>query len=220
MKFSASINVHIVITNKKMNEIENIKPPPLPKRKAKDLNWKWLVLIIAPCVLLIVALIVARGFIYKPFKIPTGSMQPTLIPGDHIICNKTVSGEDAKRGDVIVFYYPEDKRKVFTSRVAALPGASVEVKQHKLFINGEYIEEDYISLTDEKTDSRLGNFGPINVPDNSIFVLGDNRNKSFDSRYWGFVDYKDVIGKITYIYWSQDSESFKVRWDRIGMAVK
>ena len=205
---------------KKMTEIEKIKPPPLPRRKAKGLSWKWLVLIIAPCVLLIIALIVARGFIYKPFKIPTGAMQPTLIPGDHIICNKTVSGEDVKRGDVIVFYYPGDKRKLFTFRVTALPGESVEVKQDKLFINGEYIEEDYISLTDKKTDSHLEDFGPVSVPDNAIFVLGDNRNNSFDSRYWGFVDFEDVIGEITHIYWSQDKVSYGVRWDRIGMKVE
>lgn len=206
-----------------MNEIENIKPPPLPKRKSKDLNWKWLVIIVVSCLLFLgslAGLLMVRVFIIQPYKITSGAMKPTVLPGDMIICNKTVSAEDIKRGDIIVFNFPEDKRKTFIFRVVALPGENVEIKQERLFINGEYIEEDYISPADSITDTRRENIGPVSVPGNSFFVLGDNRNNSYDSRYWGFVDYSDVIGKITHIYWSWDNENSKVRWERIGMAVK
>ena len=206
-----------------MNEIENIKPPPLPKMKSKDLNRKWLVIIVGSCLLFLVGLVsfvLVRVFIIQPYRISSGAMQPTLLIGDQIICNKAFGAEDINRGDIIVFRLPQDRSKVFVFRVVALPGETVESKQNNLFIDGVYFKEDYIKIDNENIDERRGNFGFFTVSDNSFFVLGDNRNNSYDSRYWGFVDYTDVIGKITHIYWSRDKESSKIRWERVGMTVK
>lgn len=167
---------------------------------------------------IIVAFLLAmfiRTFIVQAFKIPTGSMRPTLLEGDLILVNKFIYGakipftsdlrlppvRDLKRGDVIVFVYPEDPQKDFIKRLVALPGETVEIKNGTIYINGQPLTDSvfgrifYYSLGDfEKPNFK------INIPEDSYFVLGDNSASSKDSRYWGFVPHKNILGKALIIY--------------------
>ncbi len=182
-----------------------------------------------------------RTFVVQAFKIPSGSMKETLLVGDHILVNKFTYGtkipftdktifqlNDPDRGDIIVFKYPVDPSKDFIKRVIGLPGDRIRIENKKVFINDEYIEEPYAQFTDNSVrhasiDPR-DNIGTIKVPENSYFVMGDNRDESYDSRFWNFVDKKDIKGKAFIIYWSWNSngsfafspsDSF-VRFDRLG----
>ena len=174
-----------------------------------------------------------RTFIVQAFKIPSGSMLPTLQIGDHILVNKLrygvrlpVLGErvvkfaDPKRGDIIVFVYPVDPQKDFIKRVIGQPGDTVEIKHKQIFINGEKIEDPFGNWVDGPGEnSRLtprDNYGPVTVPADKVFVMGDNRDRSYDSRFWGFVPLDDVKGKAFVIYWSWDGEDRWVRWERLG----
>ena len=174
-----------------------------------------------------------RTFIVQAFKIPSGSMLPTLQIGDHILVNKLrygirlpVLGErvvkfaDPKRGDIIVFVYPVDPQKDFIKRVIGQPGDTVEIKHKQIFINSEKIEDPYGNWVDGPGEnSRLtprDNYGPVTVPPDKVFVMGDNRDRSYDSRFWGFVPLDDVKGKAFVIYWSWDGEDRWVRWERLG----
>lgn len=181
---------------------------------------------------LLLALVI-RTFVVQAFKIPSGSMEPTLEIGDHILVNKFIYGmkipftsihlfplEKPQRGDVIVFIYPLDTSKDFIKRVVAVEGDTVRIINKKLYINGSevpdphavYREETLFSAEVQKRD----NFGPVSVPEGNLFVLGDNRDRSLDSRFWGFVPLGDVRGKAFIIYWSWDSQGTTVRWSRIG----
>jgi len=166
-----------------------------------------------------------RAHIIQAFKIPAGSMLPTLKIGDHVLVNKTPSAKASIRsGDLIVFKYPEDPSRDFIKRVTAVGGNTLEARDKKIYINGTAIEESYAQYTDVQVrprgaDSR-DNFGPYRVPENSFFVLGDNRDQSYDSRYWGYVPKENVKGKALKIYWSLDAKTGKVRWNRIGMTIK
>ena len=184
---------------------------------------------------LLVALLLAlfiRSFIVQAFKIPSGSMLSTLQIGDHILVNKFVYGlrlpypieqpiyqwGQAQRGDVIVFVYPKDRSKDFIKRVVAVGGDTIEIRHKKVFVNGEAAQDPYSTFA-EAGQERPGprdNFGPMTVPENSLFVMGDNRDHSHDSRFWGFVDMKDVKGKAFMIYWSWDGTDRWVRWERLG----
>jgi signal peptidase I len=189
---------------------------------------------------ILVAIVIAlfiRTFVVQAFKIPSGSMKQTLLIGDHILVNKFTYGikipylrktiipiEGPKRGDIVVFKYPVDPDKDFIKRVIGIPGDVIEIRNKLLFINGQRVNHDYGMHTDPRI---LGgnvrprdNFGPITVPQHSLFVMGDNRDESFDSRFWGFVDYKALLGKAFIIYWSWDKENFGVRWSRIGRILK
>jgi signal peptidase I len=154
-----------------------------------------------------------RAFVVQAFKIPSGSMEPTLLIGDHIIVNKFIYGikapfinktiipiSEPKRGDIIVFIYPVDKEKDFIKRVIGLPGEQIEIKSKKIFINGELFDDPFGVYS--KSLKRNENFGPIIVPTNNLFVMGDNRDHSYDSRYWGFVPFESLKGKAVIIYWS------------------
>jgi len=194
-------------------------------------------------VALLIALVV-RTLVVQAFKIPSSSMEDTLLIGDHIFVNKFIYGyhvpftkgrilqySEPQRGDIIVFVFPEDKSKDFIKRVIGLPGDTVEIRQKRVFINGEPIGEKYVhfadgTVTDGFARSR-DNLPPIKVPPGKLFVLGDNRDRSYDSRFWGFVDREAVIGKALFIYFSIDwnsgirwSEVWRypelVRWSRIG----
>jgi len=160
----------------------------------------------------------------QAFKIPTGSMIPSLLIGDHILVNKQAyKNGSPKRGDIIVFDLPEDVSKTFARRVIGVGGDVIEIKNNQLYINNKEYTEHYVIYTDTKSRPRssqpTNNYGPVSVPKGSFFVLGDNRNNSYDSRYWGFLATDKIKGKIATIYWSWDKENKKVRWDRIGKLV-
>lgn len=181
---------------------------------------------------LILALIL-RAYVVQAFKIPSGSMLPTLLIGDHILVNKFIYGtklpfsenrvlvlRSPERGDMIVFKYPEDPPRDFIKRVIAVEGDIIEARNKKIFINGELLIEPYIQHTDAsilpvEIEPR-DNFGPYRVPENQLFVMGDNRDQSYDSRYWGYVDIEKVRGKAFIIYWSWDSIEKFPRFERIG----
>ena len=186
---------------------------------------------------IIIAIIIAlfiKTFFVQAFKIPSGSMLPTLQIGDHILVNKFIYGtklpltdkivipyKKPQRGDIIVFKFPEDETKDFIKRVIGLPGDIVEIINKKVYINGKPLNEPYAIHGDPyiyPADVQpRDNFGPIKVPENSYFVMGDNRDYSLDSRYWGFVKLNKIEGKAFIIYWSWDGKDRWVRWERIGM---
>jgi len=185
---------------------------------------------------ILVAILLAlfiRTFVVQAFKIPSGSMKNTLLIGDHILVNKFIYGVKLPylqkviipivkpdRGDIVVFKFPVEPEKDFIKRVVGIAGDSIEGRDKKIFVNGQPIEEDYTIKTDSNVYpagiQARDNFGPITVPEDSLFVMGDNRDQSFDSRFWGFVDLKVVSGKAFMIYWSWDSDDFSVRWSRLG----
>jgi signal peptidase I len=178
-----------------------------------------------------------RTFVVQAFKIPSGSMKETLQIGDHILVNKFIYGiklpfvqktlipiKQPRRDDIIVFRYPENPKVDFIKRVVGIEGDVVEVRNKKLYVNDALIDRDYAIHTDPHiipaVYNKRDNFGPVIVPKDSLFVMGDNRDNSKDSRFWGFVDLKAVKGKAFMIYWSwnkNNSETFLnyVRWDRI-----
>jgi len=185
---------------------------------------------------ILIAVIIAlfiRTFVVQAFKIPSGSMKPTLQVGDHILVNKFIYGvkipylssvvlpvKDPQRGDIVVFKFPVDPRKDFIKRVIAVPGDVVEIRDKTIFINGRRVNHDYGVFSDPRTIAGnlkpRDNLGPITVPKDALFVMGDNRDESFDSRFWGFVPIRDVSGKAFIIYWSWDSDDFSVRWRRLA----
>ncbi|MCX5835295.1 MAG: signal peptidase I [Deltaproteobacteria bacterium] len=185
---------------------------------------------------IVIAILIAvfiRTFIVQAFKIPSGSMKPTLEIGDHILVNKLSYGVkipylrktliptgEPNRGDIAVFIYPVDQSKDFIKRVIGVGGDVVEIRNKKVFVNGTAISDPYAVNNEEvifpKSIQPRDNFGPVKVPEGTIFVMGDNRDQSYDSRFWGFVRLEDVIGKAFIIYWSWDSDDFNPRWSRIG----
>jgi len=216
----------------------------------------------------VVLALMIRAFVVQAFKIPSSSMVPTLVVGDHILVNKFIYGlripftdtrflifRQPRRGDVIVFSFPKNKEKEecrslamnlisrleaafesgnplylfrddcrdFIKRVIAVGGDRVEIKNKRVYVNGMALDEDYIIHTDNailsKAVTSRDNIGPIIVPRNKFFVMGDNRDQSYDSRFWGFVDMRDIKGKAFIIYWSWNKNGNlfnKVRWGRIG----
>jgi signal peptidase I len=183
---------------------------------------------------LILALII-RTFVVQAFKIPSGSMLPTLLIGDHILVNKFIYGikipfvdkrilqfTKPKRGDIIVFRYPEDPSRDFIKRVIAVEGDIIGGMNKKVVVNRQILDEPYVQHTD---NSKIGsvdqrdNFGPFIVPKNKYFVMGDNRDQSYDSRFWGYVDINDIKGKAFIIYWSWDSTKKLPRLNRIGKLI-
>ncbi|MEA2084957.1 MAG: signal peptidase I [Thermodesulfobacteriota bacterium] len=181
---------------------------------------------------LIVALFI-RTFVVQAFKIPSGSMIPTLLIGDHILVSKFVYGiknpitrntliaiGEPQRNDVIVFKYPVNPKQDFIKRVIGVAGDRIEIRDKHVYVNGKLFEvKNAIHLDSRIISGDLqprDNLGPIIVPENSVFVMGDNRDNSHDSRFWKFVDLDEVKGKAFILYWSWNREDFSVRWDRIG----
>lgn len=167
---------------------------------------------------------ITKTHIIQAFKIPAGSMLPTLEIGDHIFVDKMAPVKGIKRSEIIVFAFPEEERKDLIKRAVGLPGDKIEIKDKEIYINGERIFENYVIHNDPhikpKEYEPRDNMGPITVPSDSLFVLGDNRDQSYDSRYWGFVKTDKIKGKAIKIYWSWDSKNKIVRWERIGMRIK
>ena len=158
---------------------------------------------------------VIRAFVVQAFKIPTGSMRMTLIEGDIILVNKFIYGpkipftdyrlpaiHQPKRGDVIVFVYPEDKKKDFIKRLVGLPGETIEIKNGTIYIDNKPLTDSNFSTRYYYNRGEFAQEGKkIVVPKDSYFVLGDNSASSLDSRYWGFVSAKKVLGKAMVVYW-------------------
>ncbi len=180
--------------------------------------------------------LVIRTFVVQAFKIPSGSMIPTLEIGDHILVNRFIYGfripytrvrllpfTTPQRGDVIVFVYPEDNSKDFIKRVVGVGGDTVEIKDKRVYVNGRAWEDPFGVYTDPrvlpKSMDPRDNFGPVKVPPDELFVMGDNRDNSRDSRYWGFVHVGEVKGKAFLIYYSWDSSNHGIRWGRIGKII-
>ncbi len=159
--------------------------------------------------------VVIRAFIVQAFKIPTGSMRPTLLEGDLILVNKFIYGAKIpftqlrlpsfaplKRGDVVVFIYPEDRKKDFIKRLIAFPGEALEIKNGTIYINDKPLLDQVFSQRYYYNRGDLAGEGKkIIIPKDNYFVLGDNSASSKDSRYWGFVPRKNIIGKAMLIYW-------------------
>lgn len=189
---------------------------------------------------IIIAIVLAlfiRAFVIQAFKIPSGSMQPTLQIGDHILVNKfiygikipftnktLIPGKEPKRGDIIVFIFPEDPKKDFIKRVIGVPGDVIEIRDKKIWVNDEPLNDTYGFYSDPRIIPESirprDNLSGITVPPHKLFVMGDNRDHSYDSRFWGFVDFSRVKGKAFIIYWSWDKENFGVRWGRIGHLIR
>jgi signal peptidase I len=180
---------------------------------------------------IVIAVILAlfiRTFVVQAFKIPTGSMEENLLIGDHLLVNKFIFGPSAsaveravlpmaslKRGEVVVFKYPEEPDRDFIKRVIGLPGETVELREKKVYINGTPLNEPYVHFLapprggtefNEVTSFDVRErYGPVTVPPNQYFVMGDNRDNSQDSRYWGFLPRELVKGKALVVYWSYEA---------------
>lgn len=203
------------------------------KKTKKEVIWEYTKAIVTA---LLLALFI-RAYFVQAFKIPSGSMIPTLLIGDHILVNKFIYGtklpfsdkrvmvfRKPKRSDIIVFKYPEDPSRDFIKRVIAVEGDVIESRNKVIYVNNEPVKEPYTQHTDNST--RPGgieprdNFGPYIVPKDKFFVMGDNRDQSYDSRYWGYVDMKEIKGKALIIYWSWDSKRHLPRIERIGKLIR
>ncbi|MFZ5452945.1 MAG: signal peptidase I [Thermodesulfobacteriota bacterium] len=209
---------------------------------------------------LILALVI-RAFVVQAFSIPSGSMIPTLLVGDYLLVNKFSYGIrnpftnkvliptwQPQRGEVAVFIFPQDPSKDYIKRIIGLPGDRVQVINKKVYINGELYVTPQAQYADNRVispnQSTRDNFGPVVVPKNAYFFMGDNRDKSYDSRFWGFVPMSDLRGRAFIIYFSWkgdhnqpfyvallegakglitkhawDTSKFQVRWDRIGKII-
>jgi signal peptidase I len=175
-----------------------------------------------------------RTFVVQAFKIPSGSMIPTLSIGDHILVNKFIYGiklpftnvilvpiSSPQPGDIIVFKYPEDESKDFIKRVVGTPGAVIEVRNKEVYVNNARVDDPRVQHTDRDIQlNKRDNFGPVTVPPGAYFVMGDNRDQSLDSRFWGFVKENKIRGKAFLIYWSWDGADTWVRWSRIGRVIR
>lgn len=187
---------------------------------------------------IVIAIVIAmfiRTFIVQAFKIPSGSMLETLQIGDQILVNKFIYGvkipftngktlipvKDPVRGDIVVFKYPEDPSKDFIKRVVAVGGDTLEIRDKHLYVNDKLVvKESYAIHKDERiipaNFSTRDYLRKITIPDKKLFVMGDNRDNSHDSRFWGFVDLTEVRGEAFMIYWSWNKEAFGIRWRRLG----
>ena len=185
---------------------------------------------------LLVALLLAlviRTFVVQAFKIPSESMLQTLLVGDHLLASKfsygvkvpftnyyVYKGSDPQRGEIIIFEYPNDPSVDYIKRIVGTPGDTIEVRNKQLFRNGEAVKESFIRFTEpDRIQPVRDNFGPVTVPADKYFVMGDNRDNSMDSRFWGFVDRSAIRAKAWRIYWSWGGLG-DIRWDRIGKAVQ
>jgi signal peptidase I len=164
-----------------------------------------------------------RNNYLQAYKIPSGSMEPTLLVGDHFLVDRRLSARNPTRGDIIIFEYPEDKTKDFVKRVEAIGGDTVEVRNKELYVNNKHILESQIVHLEmdiiPQSQNPRDNFGPVTVPKDAYFVMGDNRDRAYDSRFWGFVDKSKIKGTVRQIYWSWDRKTSSVRWDRLGRKV-
>ncbi|MDQ6885943.1 MAG: signal peptidase I [Gemmatimonadota bacterium] len=224
------------------------------------LFWEWA----KSFVIAVFLFLVIRTFLVEAFKIPTGSMERTLMVGDFLLVNKAVYGAEVpftgkhlpalqspKHGDVIVFEWPEDRTKNFVKRLIGLPRDTVEMREGQVYLNSVRLSEPYVTHTEPNADPSgeefrwqrdalvrraeastgyhpsRNNWGPLLVPERSYFVLGDNRDNSYDSRYWGFVADSLVKGRPLIVYYSYDRDALhrmpwitNIRWGRVGERIR
>jgi signal peptidase I len=193
-----------------------------------------------PIIIAVLIALFIRTFVAQAFKIPSSSMEPTLQVGDYILVSKFIYGiripytntkffqyKNPHRSDIIVFIYPKDRSKDFIKRVIATEGEKVEIIQNKIYINDQEIKDPwghYEKSNWTKYLQAIDKFGPVVVPKDSLFVLGDNRDNSQDSRFWGFVNVSAVKGKALIIYfsWNQMAQDLfeKIRWVRLGKLIR
>ena len=192
-----------------------------------------------PIVIAILIALFIRTFVVQAFKIPSSSMEPTLRVGDYLLVSKFIYGiripyTDIKffqfrkphRGNVIVFVFPLDPSKDFIKRVIGTEGEKVQIIDKKIYINDKLIDDpwgDFEKIGSVQYRQAIENFGPVIVPKDSLFVMGDNRNNSEDSRFWGFLHVNAVKGKafILYFSWDRNANNLldKIRWSRIGKLI-
>jgi signal peptidase I len=192
-----------------------------------------------PIIIAVLIALFIRTFVVQAFKIPSSSMEPTLLVGDYLLVNRFIYGiripytdtkffqyKKPQRGDIIVFVYPKDHSKDFIKRVIGTEGDKVQIIHNKIYINDRLIDDPWGHF--QRTGwleylQAMENFGPVVVPKDSLFVMGDNRDNSQDSRFWGFVNLNAVKGKafIIYFSWNRDAENLfdQVRWSRIGKLI-
>jgi signal peptidase I len=235
---------------RKASPAETVPPPPMetgapPRSEARE----WTEAIVVAFILAIIL----RTFLIQAYKIPSGSMEPTLLIGDHIMVSKIRYGlrmpdslfgltpfagelpygrylihfSAVHRGDVVVFVFPMDPTKDFIKRVIGIGGDTVQVKNGRVFLNGESMADPHahfeVSPMERSQFSERDNYGPVTVPAGQLFMMGDNRDRSYDSRFWGFVKLDQVEGRAWFIYWSwgDDGQSFLgIRWNRFGKVVR
>lgn len=178
----------------------------------------------------VVLALVLRAFVVQTFRIPSGSMEDTLLVGDFLIVNKFIYGikipftdtrlpgiREPLYGDVIVFQYPNPdpraRKENYVKRCIGTPGDVIELKNNVLYLNGERKDESFIKL--KPPTPRWADYGPIKIPEDSLFMMGDNRNWSADSRDWGFMDKSLMKGKAVAIYWSWDGKLKRPRFERL-----
>jgi signal peptidase I len=192
---------------------------------------------------IVIAVIMAlfvRTWVVQAFKIPTGSMENNLLIGDHLLVNKFVFGPEAlpavsavlpvrdiRRGDIVVFKFPDEPERDFIKRVIGLPGETIELRNKELYVNGQPLDEPYVHFLEASHGaSEVTSFdvreryGPVQVPESQYFVMGDNRDNSQDSRYWGFLPRHYVKGKALMIYWSYESGLDDYVGSGVGASVK
>ncbi|MFA7403754.1 MAG: signal peptidase I [Pelobacteraceae bacterium] len=219
-------------------EEQQVSPPTeLTSAQPEPVKKKSLIREYAESIAIAVLLaLVIRTYLVQAFKIPSGSMEDTLAIGDHLLVNKFIYGtkipfvdkrvltiRDPRQGDVIVFEYPEDPSKDFIKRVVGVPGDVVEGKEKKVYVNGKpydnphevHKEKDIIPKEMNPRDT----FGPITVPADSYFVMGDNRDRSYDSRFWKFVRRDQIKGLAFIKYWSWDRDKLRPRFGNIGRLI-
>jgi signal peptidase I len=182
--------------------------PAVPRLKRwLDLGWS--------IGMAVVAALLIRAFVLEAFYIPSASMEPTLEPGDFILVNRLLYDfHPPRRGDIIVFPFPRDEHWDFVKRVIGLPGDLIEARNGRVWVNGKRLTEAY--LPRPAGGPVTTDLAARQVPPEQLFVLGDNRSASLDSRYWGTVDEHKVIGKAFLIYWSHGPHWWDIRWGRIG----
>ncbi len=199
------------------------------KQKSVARDW-----IEALAVAFVIAMII-RAFVLQAYRIPSSSMEDTLLKGDHILATKynygvtvpfttrKILGADKvpNRGDIVIFTFPGNHAMDFVKRVIGLPGDIVEVREKNVYINGQPFKIPYEKHTDpfiltQGQGMVRDNFGPIKVEPGTCFVMGDNRDQSYDSRFWGFVPVQNIKGKAFVIYFSWDSAKHWIRFGRIG----
>ncbi|HEX3409336.1 MAG TPA: signal peptidase I [Candidatus Binataceae bacterium] len=204
-------------------------------------------------IIALVLAIILRTFFLQAYKIPSGSMEPTLLVGDHIIVNKLIYGlrlpdsffgltpfegeipwghyifklEPVHRGDVVVFVFPPDPTKDFIKRVIGVPGDTIEVKNGKLYRDGALADDPHahfeLAPAERQEGSPRDYFGPLKVPEGQYLMMGDNRDRSYDGRFWGLVRRDEVEGRAMFIYWSWDSDGtglLPIRWSRFARIVR
>lgn len=211
------------------------EPPLKTKSSARELT-EFIVIVL-------VLFILFRTFAFQAFKIPSGSMKDTLLIGDQILATKfnygihipneipflgyrifddyTLFQKTPERNDIIIFKFPQDVTRDFIKRVIGLPGEMIESRKQMIYINGQLLNENFTRHDDppEEYLSPRDDFPSFRIPEGHVFVMGDNRENSNDSRFWGVLDLKNIRGKAQFIYWSWDRENRDVRMDRIGKSI-